>query len=188
MKKNILIAIIVLICSYIIFYCTRNVITSLLSAALALGMALVTLSDIKAFRIPDAISLPFIPLGVLTSAYLSPHSLIEETLFETSLAAVVGFCFLYLLKISYRYLRDRDGLGMGDVKLLAVAGAWTGLAGLNAVILIAACSALLVLLILHMSGRAIKKTTAIPFGAFLAPAIWLTWSLQQIGLIERTLL
>lgn len=158
------------------------------SVLLAVFMILITISDIRFFLIPDWLSLPLIPAGILFSYLTAPgHIKIELTLFS-AVAAFFGFGVLYLLRSLYRSVRKRHGLGLGDVKLAAVAGAWTGVAGLNMVLLLSSVLALFVILLIYLSGHKIKRTTAIPFGAFLAPAIWVTWSLQQTGVANGFLL
>jgi leader peptidase (prepilin peptidase)/N-methyltransferase len=72
-------------------------------------------------------------------------------------------------------LRGREGLGQGDAKLLAAAGAWLGAVALPQVILVAALSALLVAAALRLSGRTMHAHSALPFGPFLALAIWALW-------------
>ena len=76
------------------------------------------------------------------------------------------------------------GLGLGDVKLAAVAGAWTGLAGLANVWLFACIAAIGFVLFQRLAGaNTISRETRIAFGAFLAPAIWAVWALQQGGFL-----
>ncbi|MGI9410098.1 MAG: prepilin peptidase, partial [Hyphomicrobiaceae bacterium] len=71
---------------------------------------------------------------------------------------------------------------LGDVKLAAVAGAWTGLAGTSTVLLLACAAALTFVGIAALIGkRQLTRQTPLPFGAFLAPAIWLTWALAQLN-------
>jgi len=55
---------------------------------------------------------------------------------------------------AYRALRGRDGLGAGDAKLLAAAGAWIGLSGLGIVLLLAATIALAAALAMRLRGGA----------------------------------
>ncbi len=158
------------------------------SVLLAVSMILITVSDLRFFLIPDWLSLPLIPAGILFSYLTAPgHIRMELTLFS-AVAAFFGFGVLYLLRSLYKSVRNRHGLGLGDVKLAAVAGAWTGFAGLNMVLLLSSVLALFVILLIYLSGHKIKGTTAIPFGAFLAPAIWVTWSLQQTGVLQGFLL
>lgn len=153
--------------------------------SLLLGMFMLAIarSDITAFRIPDVLSLPAILLGLLGSGRLT--SLGQPALIEPLhiVAAIAGAGTLWLVRIAYRSYRKRDGLGLGDVKLAAVAGAWTGLEGVSSVLLLAcglAIAGIIVLRVLHGPG-AIEGTTAIPFGAALAPAIWIVWFVMATG-------
>src|SRR5204863_10064364 len=81
---------------------------------------------------------------------------------------------LLALMIGYRRWRGRDGLGLGDIKLAAVAGLWLNFVTIFAVIEVAALSALAAY---FASGclrkRSPRATALLPFGLFLAPAIWL---------------
>ena len=75
----------------------------------------------------------------------------------------------------YRRIRGRIGLGMGDVKLFAALGCWTGWQGLPGIILHAALASLIWALLLRLAGRRITATTRLPFGPFLCLAGWLVW-------------
>ena len=83
--------------------------------------------------------------------------------------AAAGYGLLAGLGYVYRRLRGRDGLGLGDAKLLAAAGAWLGLASLPWVVLAAA---LLGLLLALAQRRPLQAETAVPFGPALALAFW----------------
>ena len=73
-------------------------------------------------------------------------------------------------------------LGLGDVKLAAVAGAWIGWQSLSDVILLAAALALSLALALGlMRGEALQAAARITLGCFLAPSIWLVWALAALG-------
>ena len=85
------------------------------------------------------------------------------------------------LMAGYRALRGRDGLGLGDVKLAAVAGAWLGLPALFAAIELAALAAIGAYLFnAAIKRRPLKSTAFLPFGTFLAPAIWLGWLIEAL--------
>lgn len=77
--------------------------------------------------------------------------------------------------MAYRAIRGREGLGAGDAKLMAAAGAWLGWSLLPDVILLAALLGILATMLGRIKGRAIDRGTTIPFGPFLAIAIWLTY-------------
>lgn len=133
------------------------------------GWSLLALAwiDAETMLLPDALTLPLIPAGLLAAAWLEPDLLTDH-----AIAAAAGFAMLRGLGLAYRWLRGRDGLGEGDAKLLAALGAWVGLAGLPFVLLGAALTGLLWALLLHLRGDAVTATTALPFGPFLALAGW----------------
>ncbi len=132
----------------------------------ALGWTLLALGwiDWERMRLPDALTLPLLlaGLGVAWSedaALASGHAL----------AAATGYLLFRGVALAYRRLRGRDGLGAGDAKLLAAAGAWVGLDGLPAVMLVGA--ALGIGLALVRPG--VTMATRVPFGPALALALWL---------------
>ena len=75
----------------------------------------------------------------------------------------------------YSRVRGRDGLGLGDAKLFAASGAWLGLEGLPAVLLVACGAAIVALLVMAWRSQALSATTRIPFGPFLAFGTWIVW-------------
>ena len=81
--------------------------------------------------------------------------------------AIAGYAFLWLFNRAWRILRKRDGLGLGDCKLLAAMGAWLGLNGLPLVLAPAAVAGALSGLVMIALGRA-SLSEPIPFGPFLA--------------------
>jgi leader peptidase (prepilin peptidase)/N-methyltransferase len=91
------------------------------------------------------------------------------------MAAVAGYAAFRLLEIGYRALRGRDGLGQGDAKLAAAAGAWAGLAALPLVVFGAALAGLCIGLLARWRGERIGAATALPFGPALALALWVVW-------------
>jgi len=70
---------------------------------------------------------------------------------------------------------------MGDVKLAAVAGVWLDGIGILIAVELAAVSAIAAYLLRYwLGGRAMRATNALPFGLYLAPAIWVAWLLDTI--------
>lgn len=157
-----------------------------LSGYLGAGLALIALAiaviDARWFIIPNELSAASFALGLLNAASQAPDAMLESAGLAILRAAVLGLLF-FALRALYRCLRGRDGLGLGDVKLAAVAGAWLGWATIPIAIEIAALSAIAAFALRHHAGRrAFDPALKFPFGLFLAPSIWLGW------LIEVTLL
>ena len=95
---------------------------------------------------------------------------------------MLASCF-FALRAVYHRIRGRQGIGLGDVKLAAVAGVWLEWTTIPIAIEIAALAALAGVAIRQLArGRPLHAQARLPFGLFLAPAIWLGW------LLEATLL
>ena len=135
---------------------------------LLLGPALlaVTVVDWRSYRIPDALSLPLLAAGLAFATVFSGLPFADH-----GVGAAVGFGFPALFGEVYFRMRGRDGLGLGDAKLLGAAGAWLGWAALPFVVLIAALAGLC--LALGMGHR--DAAARVPFGPALALAIAVVW-------------
>jgi leader peptidase (prepilin peptidase)/N-methyltransferase len=158
-------------------------VTAALSAYLFFTMALITMVDSRHFIIPDVLSLPAIPMGIAASAMAVPNGDWLAGVSSGLLGALTGGGAFYLLRATYFRLRNIEGLGLGDVKLAAVAGAWLGPAALAPACLAATLSAIAALLFhAAISGRsALHPRRTLPFGSFIAPAIMVFWVLRILG-------
>jgi leader peptidase (prepilin peptidase) / N-methyltransferase len=87
----------------------------------------------------------------------------------------------WLLRRLYFSYRKIQGLGLGDVKFLAAAGIWVGVAGIAPVLLIATLTALACAGAMQLSGRPLTAQTSLSFGPFLAAGLLLTSGFQQYG-------
>ncbi len=131
-----------------------------------LGWGLLALAwiDWTHLRLPDALTLPLLLAGLAATAWLDPADTTDH-----AMAALAGYAALRLLAVAYRALRGREGLGGGDAKLLAAAGAWVGLAGLGPVLLIAAVAGVGAALV---RGGGLRTATVVPLGSCLAVGVW----------------
>jgi len=146
-----------------------------------LGWALLTLSliDLRCYRLPDFLTLPILLAGFGVTA-VARHAELPGHL----LGAVLGFAVLVGIGWVYRRLRGREGLGLGDAKLLAAGGAWLSWEALPALVLTAAVLALAVTIGLRLWQREpLSAATRVPFGPYLALAIWLAWLYGPVALL-----
>lgn len=156
------------------------------TAYLAITMAAITLSDLRAFIVPDMLSLPAIPAGIAANL-LVMHDVSASGLTQSLWGIGLGGGTLYLVRAIHFRLRKIEGLGLGDVKLGAAAGAWLGPGLLAPACLAATLSALLAVLILRLpSGKKNTQELQIPFGSFIAPVIVLFWAFRLWGLEPPT--
>jgi leader peptidase (prepilin peptidase)/N-methyltransferase len=144
-----------------------------------LGWWLLTLAwiDARHWLLPDALTLPLVLAGLGAAAAFAPGAL-----FARALGAALGYASLRALAWLYKRARGRDGLGGGDAKLFAAAGAWVGVGGLSSVVLLAALAALAAALLLRLTGIRLTAQSAVPFGPFLALALWLVWLYGPLSL------
>ena len=142
----------------------------LVSAALAAALIALSAIDAETFRLPDRLTLPLLAAGLALaaldgSAMLGWHAA----------SAMLGGALLWAVNALYRRLRGTDGLGFGDVKLFAGAGAWVGAEGLASVLLVACGAALALVIVWRMRDPNLAGSTALPFGPFLAFGLWIVW-------------
>jgi len=150
----------------------------LLGAGLALVTCAIALHDARHFLIPNWLNAAAFALAIAHAAALDPHAPLPPIGLALVRAGAAGGMFL-ALKLGYRAWRGHDGIGMGDVKLAAVAGAWLDWFAIAVAIEIAVVAALGAYLVRHYAGRRpMRATHALPFGLYLAPAIWVAWFLQ----------
>jgi len=151
-----------------------------LGGCLALLMAAIALHDARRFVIPNILNAAAFALALAHAAVLDPDAPAGEVGLALARAAVAAGAFL-ALKLGYRWLRGREGLGMGDVKLAGVAGAWLDWLAILVAVELAVLAALGVHLVrLALRKRPLRAAGALPLGLYLAPAIWVAWLVQAL--------
>jgi leader peptidase (prepilin peptidase)/N-methyltransferase len=147
----------------------------LLGAFLGLLMIAIAVTDNSRYIIPNELTAAAFALALLRASTVGPDADWSGMIWAILRAAAITVPFLALM-IAYRRWRGRDGLGLGDVKLAAVAGAWLDWVTIFAVIELAALSALSAYFVnAYVRKRPLKATAFLPFGLFLGPAIWIGW-------------
>lgn len=129
-------------------------------------------ADLRHFRLPNPLTLALLLVALLLS-WLTGHPSLAHALW----GAVLGLGSFLALRVAYFWLRRREGLGMGDVKLMAGLGASLGPDMLPTMVLLASLAALASAVAGALLGRrnALGTTRALPFGAALTAATGLLW-------------
>ncbi|MFG1185327.1 prepilin peptidase [Xanthobacter aminoxidans] len=153
--------------------------TGLPLATLVPVLAAIAVIDARHFLIPDALNASGIALGLAYVA-LAVDDVAEGPIAAGVRGLLLGLLFLGL-RTGYRALRGRDGLGLGDVKLAVLAGVWLDVTAIPIAIEIAALSALLAYALRRRAtGRALRFDGRLPFGLFLAPAVWIAFMIDAL--------
>src|SRR5207248_9336296 len=118
-------------------------------ASCVFGWALLLLAaiDWRVQLLPDIVTLPLLLAGFVAS-FLLPLGPWRDH----AIGGAAGFVALALIAWLYRRVRKREGLGLGDAKLLAAIGAWVGWQGLPAVVLCGSVFGLLFAIALSLGG------------------------------------
>lgn len=140
------------------------------------ALIVITVIDLYYQIIPDVISLPGIGVGLL-GALVVP----QVTFLNALIGVIAGGGSLFLVATIYQWLFKREGMGGGDVKLLAMIGAFLGWKAVILTILLSSFIGSIVgITLMLIKGRDFKY--AIPFGPFLAvgAVIALFWGEEMI--------
>ncbi|RJQ78573.1 MAG: prepilin peptidase [Desulfobacteraceae bacterium] len=146
------------------------------------ALLVITFIDIDHRIIPDVISLPAIPAGLALSFFLPPVSWLDSLL-----GIVVGGGSLFIVAWGYHLLTGKEGMGGGDIKLLAMIGAFIGWQGVLFTIMASSFTGTAVGLAVMLRARKDMKM-AVPFGPFLAIGAilylffgprWIEWYLHR---------
>ena len=142
------------------------------TALLGWWLLLIALLDLQHHWLPDKLTLPLIPLGLVAAwAGFGPP------LAERAAGAAIGWSALVLIAILYRQTRRREGMGGGDPKLLAAIGAWVGALQLPFILLGAGVLGLAAVLLMRLRGEEVNATSRLPLGTLMALTAWPAWLL-----------
>lgn len=143
-----------------------------LAAIVSMTIVLIYI-DLDIQILPDVIDLPGILIGITIGAFgmasSAPALQLSVSLADSLLGGALGAAILLTIAIAYKWLRHVDGMGLGDVKMMAMIGALVGWEGIFAVLLIASFTGAAVGL--FVAGRSERgMQVALPFGVFLGIA------------------
>ncbi|HUL73521.1 MAG TPA: prepilin peptidase [Vicinamibacterales bacterium] len=139
----------------------------LLAARIVLTAMLIVLfgTDFDVQRLPNVITLPGIAVGLAFSLWAPPG------LVASAIGAALGAAVLWSVRWIWRRLRGVDAMGLGDVKMLAMIGAFLGWRQVWVVLFLGSLAGAIVGVALSL-GRGRSLQTRLPFGTFLAVAAY----------------
>lgn len=161
---------------------------TLFYTAFIFSLIVITFIDLEHLIIPNVISYPGILVGLIFNALITDWPLagkaidylradyssilaviVQVPILDSLFGVILGGGILLLIAYSYEKLRGREGMGMGDVKLLAMIGAFLGIQGVVFVILVSSILGTVVGLSMILLQKGDFKY-ALPFGPFLSIA------------------
>ena len=153
--------------SFIIVYHLYGIsITTLLLIILSIFFIIIFFIDLKHFIIPNELTFPLMLIGFVKSFEPNLNQTIFPNYINSLIGGVFGYLIIWLIIFFYKKVRNKEGMGLGDAKLMAVVGFWFGWASIPFTIFISSFVALT-----FSNPSLIKKNknmaTQIPFGPYI---------------------
>lgn len=144
------------------------------SGVLAATLLALSWIDLDRYLLPDLLTLPLIAAGLLQAWWFS------ASLTESIVGALVGYGLIAGLNVFWKLRFGREGIGLGDAKLLAACGTWVGVYNIPLTLLIGSGLALVFVFGAALLDRKSTAKTYIPFGPLLSLGIWAVWCFRPI--------
>ena len=153
--------------SFVIIYHLYGIsITTLLLIILSIFFIIIFFIDLKHFIIPNELTFPLMFIGFVKSFEPNLNQTIFPNYINSLIGGVFGYLIIWLIIFFYKKVRNKEGMGLGDAKLMAVVGFWFGWVSIPFTIFISSFVALF-----FTVPSLLKKTrdmaTQIPFGPYI---------------------
>lgn len=139
--------------------------TTLLLIILGLSFLIIFFIDLKHYIIPDSLTFPMMFLGFVKSFDPNLNELFPNYI-HSLIGGIFGYGIIWSIIFFYKVIRNKEGMGLGDAKLLAVIGFWFGWISIPFVIFISSVVALITVTP-SLMNKSKKLTSEIPFGPFI---------------------
>ena len=152
--------------SFLIIYNFFGIsLTTILLIILFLSFIVIFFIDLKHYIIPDILTFPMMVLGFVKSfdPNLNP---IFPNYINSLIGGLFGYGIIWLIIIFYKQIRKKEGMGLGDAKLLAVIGFWFGWVSIPFIIFLSSTIALIIV-IPDLLTKTKKLSSQIPFGPYI---------------------
>ena len=150
----------------IAFYFFGFSLTTLLFFILSICFLIIFFIDLKHYIIPNELTYPLMVIGLLKS--YDPN--LNINLFPNFIDSLIGGCFgytiIWLIIFVYKKLRNKEGMGLGDAKLLSAIGFWFGWVSIPFILFFSSFVAL-AFAVPSLINKSKTMSSKIPFGPYL---------------------
>ena len=141
-------------------------ITTLLLIILSIFFIIIFFIDLKHYIIPNELTFPLMLIGFIKSFDPNLNQTIFPNYINSLLGGFFGYAIIWLIIFFYKKVRNKEGMGLGDAKLMAVVGFWFGWLSIPFTIFISSAVAL-VLVIPSLIKKTRNMSAQIPFGPYI---------------------
>ena len=149
-----------------IYYFFGLTLAALLLLILSIFFIIIFFIDLKHFIIPNELTFPLMIIGFFKSFDPNLNQIIFPNYINSLIGGLFGYSIIWLIIFIYKKIRNKEGMGLGDAKLLAVVGFWFGWVSIPFVIFISSAVAL-ILVIPSILNKSRKMSSEIPFGPYI---------------------
>ena len=164
--QYLIIELITIIYFLVVYYFFGITITTLLFLILGLSFIIIFFIDLKHFIIPNELSISLMIIGFLKSFDPNLNKIIFPNFINSLIGGLVGYFIIWLIIYVYKKLRNKEGMGLGDAKLLSAIGFWFGWISLPFVLFFSSAIALISFLPDLIKNKK-SLSSQIPFGPFI---------------------
>ena len=150
----------------LIFYLFGFSSTTILFFILSIGFLIIFFIDLKHFIIPNEITYPLMMLGFLKSFDPNLNLNLFPNFIDSLIGGFLGYVIIWLVIFIYKKFRNKEGMGLGDAKLVSVIGFWFGWISIPFVIFFSSAIAL-IKVIPDLIKNKKNLSSEIPFGPYL---------------------
>ena len=148
------------------FYLFGLSLTTLLFFILSIFFVIIFFIDLKHFIIPNELTFPLMAIGLLKSFDPNLNQYLFPNFLNSLIGGVAGYIIIWMIIFIYKRLRNKEGMGLGDAKLLSAIGFWFGWISIPYILFFSSFIAL-VLAIPSLINKSKNLSSQIPFGPYL---------------------
>ena len=148
------------------FYLFGLSLTTLLFFILSIFFVIIFFIDLKHFIIPNELTFPLMAIGLLKSFDTNLNKYLFPNFLNSLVGGVAGYLIIWMIIFIYKRLRNKEGMGLGDAKLLSAIGFWFGWISIPFILFFSSFIAL-VLAIPSLINKSKNLSSQIPFGPYL---------------------
>ncbi len=156
----------------IIYYFYGISITSLLLVILSVFFVIIFFIDLKHFIIPNSLTFPLMFIGFIKSFDPNLNNFLFPNYINSLIGGVIGYLIIWLIIFVYKKVRNKEGMGLGDAKLLSAIGFWFGWVSIPFVLFLSSIIALGFSLP-SLVNKSKNLSSQIPFGPYIILGITL---------------
>jgi leader peptidase (prepilin peptidase)/N-methyltransferase len=149
-----------------IYYFFGLTLAALLLLILSIFFIIIFFIDLKHFIIPNELTFPLMIIGFFKSFDPNLNKAIFPNYINSLIGGIFGYLIIWLIIFFYKKVRKKEGMGLGDAKLLAVIGFWFGWFSIPFTIFISSIVAL-IFVVPSLINKSRKMSSQIPFGPYI---------------------